>query len=497
MDQPPQNTEFWIALLSIENRERRAHLWNGYLGSWLPSRVQTKPDSSDRERHRNHQKNLDRVMAGLPPVDGWGLFVEPPDGGWPELTHEEVRYLEELANSSGGHPELLQYNGFDVGYMNFQGYEFTKRKQLDLSELTVVGGNFRGLIFPSSGRTRFVRTRFFGLQQFARAEFKSPVDFVEARFADVVDFTEARFSDSLGFHRAVFEDRAMFDRAVFHGGASFGDAKFSASPRQFYSYDRDMKLVEAHRMGCLVSFVDVEFHRFAAFSGVQFGGESTPAGEPHRWVDFSGAKFGGHTTFGGASFAGPPAFFETTLHKDTDFHDVTWRDPARPYTSYNIRAWEQLELIMSELEKPRDRHRFFRKRMRAMRHRPGNHLLRALNWLFEKTADYGWGAKQAARSWLIHWLGGALILLLATCPSPDSFPRLLFATIATSFSNAHAFLGLTSENGYLATYRDETTEAAASSFQWVVQLVGTGQAVLGPILLFLLLLTLRNRFRLG
>ena len=70
----------------------------------------------------------------------------------------------------------------------------------------------------------------------------------------------------------------------------------------------------------------------------------------------------------------------------------------------------------------------------------------------------------------------------------------MLPAIATSFSNAHAFLGLTSENGYLEAYRDVTE---ASLDQWVMQLVGTGQAVLGPILLFLLLLTLRNRFRLG
>ena len=432
---------------------------------------------------------------GVPPAGGWGLYVKPPDGGWPELDEAEVERLEQIAVTVGGHPQLIQQDGINVGYMNFEGKEFAAN--VDFSELTLVGANFRRSVVIGDGEetVRFSGARFFAPAHFTGARFDVDVEFAKTHFTDSAHFGDVDFNGEAEFQRTIFEQRVIFDRATFADRALFRETAFLASPSpEYFEDETGIHIDWFSQMECLVSFIDVEFGDVALFPGAQFGGTAELGGEPRRWVDFSGSKFQSQTSFTDAIFAGPPGFFETQLHKDTDFHDVTWRDPAEPYTSYNIRAWEQLELIMSELEKPRDRHRFFRKRMRALRHQPGNRLLTTLNWLFEKIADYGWGAKQAALSWLIHWLGGGLVLLLASAPFTDSPARLVLPAIATSFSNAHAFLGLTSENGYLEAYRDVTE---ASLDQWVMQLVGTGQAVLGPILLFLLLLTLRNRFRLG
>ena len=69
-------------------------------------------------------------------------------------------------------------------------------------------------------------------------------------------------------------------------------------------------------------------------------------------------------------------------------------------------------------------------------------------------------------------------------------------SLLVSFANSLAFLRLGSEGGYLVGRRD-ALEKAACQAGWVFETVGTAQAVLGPVLLFLVLLTLRNRFRLG
>ena len=77
---------------------------------------------------------------------------------------------------------------------------------------------------------------------------------------------------------------------------------------------------------------------------------------------------------------------------------------------YAIRAWERLELIMSRIEKPLDRHRFFRLKMRTRR-REDSLFLRVLNRVFEIIADYGWGVGRAFAWWIGHWTVAGLSCL--------------------------------------------------------------------------------------
>ena len=192
-----------------------------------------------------------------------------------------------------------------------------------------------------------------------------------------------------------------------------------------------------------------------------------------------------------------PAFFQTTLHEDTNFGDIDWeKAETEPIPAEDaIRAWERLELVMSQLEKPLDRHRFFRLKMHA-RCRVDGRFLRAVNWLFETIADYGWGVERAFFWWLGHWLVAGFLLFANTYFGTPTVAwwQFAFAALGTGFANAHTFLFLTANNGYLATSR----KLLADNDAWgVLTVVGTVEAVLGPIFLFLLLLTLRNRFRLA
>ena len=150
---------------------------------------------------------------------------------------------------------------------------------------------------------------------------------------------------------------------------------------------------------------------------------------------------------------------------------------------------------MSKLEKPLDRHRFFRYKMRARRRLDG-FPLRVINWLFEKTADYGWGVSRAFTWWFGHWVLFAAILFANAWPSIGSanLGKFVLASIETGFANAHAFLFLTASGGYL----EESRNLLESNDAWgLVKGVGVAEAILGPIFLFLLLLTLQKRFRLA
>ena len=98
--------------------------------------------------------------------------------------------------------------------------------------------------------------------------------------------------------------------------------------------------------------------------------------------------------------------------------------------------------------------------------------------------------------WLGHWVLAAVILFANAWPAVSSanLGKLVLASIGTGFANAHAFLFLTTRGGYL----EESRKLLESNDAWgLVKGIGVAEAILGPIFLFLLLLTLQKRFRLA
>ncbi len=453
-----EHTDFWLALLNLHNDvEHRAHIWNGYLGWKLPPNIKEEIDP----------KNI------------WPkLIVDPPDGGWPELTKQDQETIENLANAHGGHPK------FKYDYMNFSEIQFST---VDFSGLTFIYGGFRGTNFGGEVSS-FNEARFYGKTFFDNAVFER------------VDFFNVRFYAPVYFWSSQFKKIASFDNTIFMGGASFSNALFES-----YVAFNGSKFEERYFSGpisvpVLTNFSNARFMGGASFSDVLFGHNAKTYSRefwPQRRADFTGAQFKAMTDFRGASFGGAPAFFNATLHEDTDFSRIDWKkaETENIAADYAIRAWERLELMMSKLEKPLERHQFFRLKMRARR-RVDNWFLRVLNRLFEVTADYGWSVWRACMFWFLHWFGSSIVLYLnaGTKAIKADCWYLAKAALGTGFANAHAFLGLATGEGYLAGCREALEKNNAFGF---LAAIGTIEAFFGPIFLFLLLLTLRNRFRLA
>lgn len=367
----------------------------------------------------------------------------------------------------GGHPEVSNK------FMDFGAHEFDG--EVDFSGLVLLNSNFKKAEF--GGIAKFDNAKFQLTTTFDGAEFKRQVSFDGATFDAPASFMGTKFSCGCSFSGACFE-------AVW-----FNDAQFSER-----GFDSNIS------PGTLVSFTNVKFTSIVDFREAIFG-DADPSYSrstwPERVVDFSGATFAARASFYKATFGSAPAFFETKLHADTNFDDVYWEQGggSRVRPGYAVRAWERLELIMSQLEKPLDRHRFFRLKMRYRRRTDGP-LLRVLNKLFELTCDYGWGVQRASVCWLGHWVAFA-ILLFANSGSKAvtaGWWKMAQAALGIGFANGHAFLGLAKDGGYLESSR----RLLACNDVWgILPVAGTAQAVLGPTFLFLLLLTLRNRFRLA
>ena len=482
-------TGFWLALLDLgDNAEDQKRNWNQYFARWAPSPL---------------KQTLKRILSEMGRQDLSESMFGPPS---PDPS--ERAKFEQLANKHGGHPELPSDPNF-VGpaVMDFSKHQFKQ-------SISFAG---RLLLFPSFDNATFAENADFrnavfgGRASFDQAAFQaSSVSvgdgnlFEGAIFMNTASFKAASFSGTANFRKAKFRAGAYFDGAEFRrplGGALFTQSEFS-SEASFENAD----------FAIAASFDRARFCDKAGFHGATFD----------RRIIFNNAKFEAETSFRKALFRTPPRFFEAELYEDADLGDVDWKIAEASYSRPSwkdlfvcrpgiqhegptenpadaVRAWDRLALIMNRFEKPHERHTFYRLRMRAQRQTGKLGLLSMVNRLFDVICDYGWGLPQAFLWWAGHMAVFAVILAAYTQSDPflaeHGCDPALGESLLVSFANAHAILGLGSQYGYLQDVRE--CLASAVQPEWVMTAVGTAQAVIGPVLLFLLLLTARNRFRLG
>lgn len=498
-------TRFWQGFLSYASETGSAgrKLWNGYL-YW---KVADQPGVHIRPVESN------------PPSKVFAPYVE-------ELTRDQKEQLDELANELGGHPTYFAHP--DSGrypYMDFSGCEFD-------------GASFEGLMFIN---VNFSSAVFKAAASFRKAIFVDPVVFRGCTFKRRAIFHGATLTNSVDFTSADFQEFALFDSANFRGYCSFEDAKFlpkitSEGNRLGGAGFRNAKFSADSKFNCVkfavradyggcefedaVEFRNSTFEDAAKFEQACFRAKSEFNGSGFlNEANFNDARFGSTTSFAGAHFVRPPKFFETDLHEDTDFSGVDWRAAEASYAPVRspccrntkspeqstlesvdvydaIRAWDRLSLIASKLERFPEKHEFYRLRMRAQRWADGRGLPSVANWIFDTISEYGWSVGKSLASWVLHWL--LIGIVLFTCAAHQAIESnpltLLFNSILTSFANAHAFLGLGSEGGPL--HSAKVLISGSEPISGLARAMGVIQAFTGPVFLFLVLLSIRNRFRL-
>ena len=238
------------------------------------------------------------------------------------------------------------------------------------------------------------------------------------------------------------------------------------------------------------SFNEAYFGQETFFSGCNFKEE----------ISFTSSTFKSKTFFQNAVFTTHvPEFFEAVLYEYTDWYGSRWPEVPRNAEDARIQIqhYQRLILLMSDLHRPDEQHFFFRREMRVRRRTDGPSISAMLNLIYDLACDYGYGIGRIVAIWLLHiLLGGSLMWISALASSSKRGWSWQFAhsslsdfvtALGISFSNAHVLLGL-----------DRTFLNDATSI-WsplpLVNVIGAVQAVLGVIVLFFLLLTLRNRFR--
>ena len=337
----------------------------------------------------------------------------------------------------------------------FDGFAF-------VGETTFDGAIFSG---PFIG---FRNSMFASTPTFKDADFRGRFLGLAINFAGGVHFNKARFSGPADFGHSVFGADAEFNGAQFGAGTRFNSCAFT--------YD--------------VRFDDAVFE---------------------DRIDFRYARFEGQTHFRKTHFkALVPECFEATLHEYTVWTGAKWPDTHQnpAVAPDHIQGYQCLAREMNRLEKPADQRFFIRQEMRTQRALERWVIGRRLriwnfafvmNWAYEKICGYGYGLTRASLWWFLHWLAGAVLLCVSNIfPLMDGLTfwqasRESFAVFGSaakvSFGNALGVLDL----------NDRFFADAVKNVECVpwFEGIGVAQTILGVILLFFLLLTIRNLFRIG
>ncbi len=325
-----------------------------------------------------------------------------------------------------------------------------KIKSIGFSEFNSnENANFSNFIFPIN--TTFSETTFDKNASFKNALFLKEVFFIRVTFAEIANFKNTVFCGGTAkFKGATFKKIADFTNARFENHANFKGSTFS---------ERTV-------------FQQATFKIHAPL--------------------FYGATFNKEIIWNNIILPKPPKVLRYLLHAVLRWKGYRWADvDHKPIVRDNQNSYEYLANCMEELNKYHDRHFFFREEMRCRRRLEGPFNFTTYG-IYELLANYGYGVGRALLGWFLHICFWAVIMFLFVFCG-KTLPERITCSALTSLSNAHSFF--LSKGQGLSSCNIEGTASKntmlAFDFIWAIE------TMFGAFFLFLLLLTLRVRFRLG
>ena len=337
----------------------------------------------------------------------------------------------------------------------------------------------------------FKRAVFVGKANFTLATFMGEAYFLEATFTGKVNFLWARFTAEAQFGGAMFTAEAGFLRATFTGEAQFLQATFMS----------EADFQHAEFLGITI-FREAHFKQVASFHAARFS----------KTVSFRGSDWGAVPDFIGTAWKDGVAIadfeqLQTQLNKG----ELDWRNPS---TSDPAPITDRLQALRKMARDADDRPReldYFALELQARYQGKGAWAKRFLVNLYGWFSDYGRGVFLPLRglvelcllSMLCYWVladgdGSVLskdrLFAMTYGVLPDVDWSLWDNALLLSLVNALPPLGASSwvrESSLEALYGSNISDVPG-----LVHGIAVVEGVIGLILLFLIALGLRNRFRL-
>ena len=374
--------------------------------------------------------------------------------------------------------------------VSFENTEFGSIARFSNAEFSG-SANFNNTKFIEA---RFVNVNFSNYVLFNNVIFSNLVSFDYTTFSNEVYFEEAKFYDSTTFSNANFCQTTHFTNAVFYKEAHFTNSTFS-----YLALFDNVKIIGQ------ASFENAIFSEEVTFGGVEFAGLVFFNGA--QFFDkthFHNAKFSSYTTFENATFEiHAPRFYGAELNDEmfwTDIKlpkfekmdDTETNDDYKKRIKDNENVYENLSTKLGNQKKYRDEHFFFRQEMNCQRELAESYTSRFAFWLYELFSDYGYRIGRAFWWWVGHIALGVLVIAFIAMCGGVRYHESLPCAIAVSFANANPYAFFGFESSSLKACYTELEPLAPISFAIIKAI----QTILGIALLFLVVLTLRIRFRL-
>jgi hypothetical protein len=321
---------------------------------------------------------------------------------------------------------------------------------------------------------------------FSNTDFKKPLNLKTFEFPKFAKFANSRFNRGLILQAAKFDSDANFSNAKFFVVADFGMVEFTEQvifyQSDFYtdgllSDDGDVVCVRFDKaiFKGLCTFMDASFHRSSSFNNCQFVGP----------CDLSKAKFEKNY----------PVIESSVFHQKTTLSAKKEYWPSPQNCEQNPEeAKATCEILREQMETQGlhdEAHFFFRREM----HFAGKMLSpwqRLPNNLFACLSAYGFSLKRPLSALAFLWALPMAIFWVNICTGKcaNTIGAELWVSLikmaGLSIANIFQITGLQ------RVYWSEFIQCLPS---WM-KFLGGAQTLLAIPLLFLLLLGLRNRFRL-
>ncbi len=130
--------------------------------------------------------------------------------------------------------------------------------------------------------------------------------------------------------------------------------------------------------------------------------------------------------------------------------------------------------------------------MRCRRWLGESFIKRLPHWLYQIFADYGYGVERAFAWWLGNIIAGAYVIAWMFAGVDIKYDESLSCAISASFANANPYIFFGFESSSLKACYTELDINIPTKFA----IIRAIQTIFGLAILFLLLLTIRIRFRL-
>jgi uncharacterized protein YjbI with pentapeptide repeats len=362
-----------------------------------------------------------------------------------------------------------------AGEAYFEGVTFTSEAKF-LRAMFTGEADFRKATF--TGEAKFWRATFKGETYFWQATFTGKVNFKWATFTGEAYFMKATFMSEASFLRATFAGKAYFPQATFTGEANFWQTTFE---RVAYflkaTFEREADFQHAEFLGITI-FREAHFKQVAIFHAARFG----------KTVSFRGSDWGAVPDFIGTAWKDGVAVadfeqLQTQLNKG----ELDWRDPSTS-TPITDRLQALRKMARDADDRPRELDYFaLELQARYQGKELGARLKRCLVGLYGCLSDYGRGVGRPLRG-LVEL---CLLSMLCYWVLADGGWRVWDNALLLSLLNALPPLGAGSGvrgSSLNALYCNDVSS--------LVGFIAVVEGVIGLILLFLIALGLRNRFRL-